>query len=151
MRTLMILLLVAGCGDDGGGGTHLDAPSGTQDAPATGTALTVKNVLSWCSIAANGGTETTGDLVVHVPPGEVTLTAKGAGQFVLGAQMWHHTDGTTDNTGVPGTVTGSGASATSTAKVTVGTTAKCVWVCCPFANGSGCEVGAPDNRGDPCN
>jgi hypothetical protein len=48
--------------------------------------------------------------------------------------MWHGVDG--DNgSGVTGTVSGMA----STAQVTIASnTAKCVWVCCPFASGSGC-------------
>ena len=51
--------------------------------------------------------------------------------------MWHHTSGDT-GTGEPGTVTGTGAATQSAAMVTVGATATCAWVCCPFVGGTGC-------------
>jgi hypothetical protein len=61
--------------------------------------------------------------------------------------MWHHVDGTTGDVGIPGTQTGSGSAALSTTMVTVGSAAKCVWVCCPFTNGTGCD---PAAIGDQC-
>ncbi len=144
MRILVFALAVAGCSSDST--KTVDAPKAGVDSPA-GTTLTIKNVFSWCSVTVAGGTASTAAVITtHVPPGQITLTAKGAGTFILGPDMWHHVDGTTGNTGVAGTVAGD----TSTAKITVGATAACAWVCCPFPNGSGCATGAPDNLGDLC-
>lgn len=109
---------------------HLDGPPGTQQ-------LTVKNYLNWCSVTVNGGTASAApQQQVFVAPGTYTLTAtKASAAFTIGPKMWHHTDGDTANMGEDGTQ----ASGTSTAMVTVGTAATCVWVCCPFTNGTGCD------------
>ena len=110
--------------------TKMDGPPGTSP-------LTVKNVLSWCSVSVNGGAASTAaSQIVNVQPGMITLTASPVAGFILDAHMWHHTDGDTAGTGEAGSVTGM----TSTAKATVTAAAKCVWVCCPFTNGTGCAV-----------
>lgn len=168
MRILVGLIAVSlvACGDDGGkgsgdGGTHdgggsdggaidgatdgamADAP---LDGPPGTTPLTVKNYLSWCNLKVNGGAESTASVQnVNVTPGAITLVARGIGTaqtptFIIGGNMWHHTDGDSGS-GEPGTITaGAEPNGTSTATVTVGATAKCVWVCCPFPNGTGCNV-----------
>ena len=103
-----------------------------------GPTLTVKNFDVWCSVSVNGGAAST-DAVQTVPittPTDVALVATPASStFILGD--WHHTDGDTGS-GDPGTVSGT----MSTAKVNVGTSNVCVWVCCPFANppGTGCPT-----------
>lgn len=154
----------AACGgDDGGGGTTpkdaaatldspalpvdskvIDAPPVTVvDAPAGTAALTVKNYVSWCEVSVDGRSPSTADVqVVNVMPGAITLTATAATGFILGRDMWHHTDGDTGR-GEAGSV----LNGVSTAMVTVGASAKCVWVCCPFPDGSGCD---PDLLGDQC-
>ena len=128
--------------DSAGGG---DAPTDSAaDAPAGTFALTVKNYLSWCSVSVNGGTTSTmGMQTINVLPGTIPLTATAASStFQIGTNMWHHTTGDTANTGETGTVSGSGVSAQSAATATVGSAAKCVWVCCPFVGGTGCDPGA---------
>lgn len=153
----------AACGgDDGGRGTTtkdaatidtqappvdsklVDAPPPVSvDAPAGTALLTVKNYVSWCEVSVNGGTPSTADIqTVNVMPGTITLTASAATGFILGADMWHHTNGDTGR-GEAGSV----SAGVSTAMVTVATSAKCVWVCCPFPDGSGCE---PDVIGEQC-
>jgi hypothetical protein len=55
--------------------------------------------------------------------------------------MWHHTDGDTSGSGEAGTQSGSATTGKSTATATVvSTSGKCVWVCCPFTTGMGCNV-----------
>ncbi len=120
---------------------QVDAPPGSGS-----VALTVKNYLSWCTVrvGSNGTFSTSAVQTVNTASGQVALSAKPASAtFELGSDMWHHVDGDTGS-GFSGVQTGSGATAQSDATVTVSTTAKCVWVCCPFANtGSGCS-GLPD-------
>lgn len=123
----------------------IDAPKVFMDAPAGTATLTLKNYLNWCKIGIDGATPVqmaTG--TANLAPGTYNLVAQGATGFEIQPAMWHHVDGSTGNTGVDGTQTG-GASGTSTAMVTMGTTAKCVWVCCAFASdGHGCESTLPD-------
>jgi hypothetical protein len=108
------------------------------DTPA-GTNLVVKNVLSWCSVKVNGAAtgSTAASITVPVTAGAIPITATAASStFKIDANMWHHTTADT-GTGETGTVTGPESAVTAT--VTAGTT-KCVWVCCPFQNGTGCNV-----------
>lgn len=166
MRILVGLVSIAclgACGDDGGKGAGDDAPDDAAgdgqasdgaidsppidamiDAPAGATPLKVKNYLAWCSVSVNGAAASTASVQnVNVAPGEITLIATGIGDppmFIVAGNMWHHTDGDTGS-GEPGTIQGTmDPSKSSTAKVTVGAAAKCVWVCCPFPNGTGCNV-----------
>ena len=120
---------------------HNDAPHDTaaqhdspvqHDAPAGTAPLTVLNYLSWCSVTVGSGSASaSSSQVVNEAPGTVTLSATALSGFKLGD--WHHTNGDT-GTGDPGTVSGG----SSTAMVTMGSAAKCVWVCCPFTDGTGC-------------
>jgi hypothetical protein len=122
--------------DAGGGGT--DSGGGGADSGCDGVLLTVHNYLAWCSVSINGGTTSTaGTQTVCVPANtEVPLVHTAASSsFILGT--WHHTDGDT-GTGEAGTVSGS-MSSTTVQTDAVGTTA-CVWVCCPFPDGTGCDV-----------
>ena len=83
--------------------------------------------------ASTAATQTVG---IEGAPRTVTLVATAASaSFKLGTDMWHHTDGDT-GAGEAGSVAGP----MSTATIMVGTSAKCVWVCCPFTNGTGCNV-----------
>ena len=117
------------CGSSSSG-TH-DAPT-THDSPGSGTPLMVLNYDAWCSVAVgSNAASSSSSQTVNVTPGTITLTATALSGFILGD--WHHTNGDS-GTGDPGTVSGS----MSTAMVTVGSAAKCVWVCCPFTNGTGC-------------
>ena len=119
---------------------HVDArpPDAPQDGPAGTQQLIVRNYLSWCSVTANGGSPSTAEMqIVFVQPGTYTLTAtKASSTFTIGPKMWHHTDGDTQNMGEDGVQ----VAGTSTAMATVGNAIKCVWVCCPFANGTGCSA-----------
>src|SRR5207247_1127163 len=94
-------------------------------------------------VTVGTGTASTGAMqtVPITAAGMITLKASPANSsFEVSGNMWHHTDGDTGS-GETGTVTGTGTSAVSTATVTVTATAsKCVWVCCPFAGGGGCNV-----------
>ena len=113
-----------------------DAPPGTQP-------LTVKNYLNWCSVSVNGGAASSAaQQQVFVQPGQIALTASPLTGFILDDHMWHHTDGDTNGTGEAGTVTGNTSGTTATV---VSTSGKCVWVCCPFPDGTGCDPVV-----DPC-
>jgi len=138
------LAIAWGCGSD-------STPAKTDakvfmDAPGSGSGsgfnLTVKNAPTatpWCSITIAGGAASSAAVQTHAitSSGPITLTATPiSSTFALGSGMWHHTDGDTGS-GEDGTV----ATNTSTATVTVTAGAnKCVWVCCPFANGTGCPT-----------
>ncbi|HUS29849.1 MAG TPA: hypothetical protein VMZ53_15195 [Kofleriaceae bacterium] len=152
-----VVLILGACGGDDGGAQKdaavdskaIDAPIDGKtflDAPAGTTALTIKNELAWCEISVMGGTASTASTITtNVTPGSITLVAKaapGAGSapsaFKIAPNMWHHTTNDT-GTGETGTVAGTGDAATSTVMaLVVSGTPKCVWVCCPFKNGTGC-------------
>ena len=113
----------------------LDGPPGTQP-------LTVKNYLAWCSVSVNGGSASiAASQQVFVTPGAIPLSATARTGFILDAHMWHHTDGDTGS-GEAGSANGSASDATVTV---VSTSGNCVWVCCPFTNGTGCS-----NVADQC-
>jgi len=134
--SLVSIAMLAACG---GGGKSPAIDSATQhdapvhdaakvflDAPPGTFPLTVKNVISWCSVTVNGGPATTSSsIVTNVLPGPITLTATPIPNFEIGPTPWHLVDGDTGG-GVQGTLSGS----MTTATVTVGSAAKCVWVCC---------------------
>jgi hypothetical protein len=136
---LFLGLVLGGCGDSSTGSADarpVDAAAGSPDAAAP--MLTVKNYLSWCSVSVGGAATSTAatQTVAASTAADVTLVATAASaSFILGD--WHHTDGDTSGAGDPGTVSGS----MTTAKVMVsGTASKCVWICCPFTNGTGCPT-----------
>jgi len=159
--SLFLIASVVGCGDDGGKGANKDAAIDSKvaidatpidaaiDAPmidaAPGTfPLKVNNYLAWCSVSVNGGTASTASTqTVNVLPGNIPLIAKGATGFKVGGNMWHHTMNDTGN-GETGVVTTPASGEQSAAVAVVGSAAKCVWVCCPFLNGTGCENTIPD-------
>ena len=156
---LLFALLATGCGDDGGKGTNKDAATDSKvaiDATPTDAAidasmvdaapgtfpLTVKNYLAWCDVSINGATASAASVqTVNLLPGTYTLVGRAANStFQIGPNMWHHTTGDS-GAGETGGVAGSGVTATSTVMVTVGSAAKCAWVCCPFSpGGNGCEA-----------
>ena len=100
-----------------------------------GPLLTVINYDDWCTVSVAGQPTSGGpNQVVTVTPGPITLVAKAASpSFEIAMDMWHDTDGDT-GAGETGLVSGT----SSTATVTVATTPKCAWVCCPFTDGTGC-------------
>jgi hypothetical protein len=144
MKLGLLLAVLAACGSSSNPQTDAAIPPDAkifQDAAVP--ALTVKDYLAWCSVKVNNGAASTMTQVVMPAAGPIPLVATAANStFKVGGNMWHHTDGDT-GTGEPGTVSGTGINTMSTATVTFGTTAKCVWVCCPFQNGTGCD-GLPD-------
>ncbi len=135
MRAIAIALLLAACHSSSA------KPDGHIDTPTADAAMgfTLKNYTSWCSVSLGTGMFTTAAIIQNPnePPGTLMLRAQPAtSQFELGPMMWHHTDGDTGS-GEAGTVSGGISSAT----VTIGTTGKCVWVCCPFSpGGTGCPT-----------
>lgn len=143
LRMLLVLGLAAtawGCGTSSGVETPAAAPAPTTCSGATPAALTVKNYLSWCSVSVGGHPASTAvSQTVCVAPGVVTLSAAALTGFELGPAPWHDTSGD-HGSGDAGAISGSGQSATSTTTVTVAGTGACAWVCCPFADGTGCPT-----------
>jgi len=143
---LAVSVLAYACGSSSSPGKVDGKPADGKpvDGPPGETAqLTVNNFESWCSVSINHDNATImNTYTATVGLGAVTLVASPASEtFELGSDMWHLVDGDSGS-GVAGTQAGSGDTATSTATVTISSTAaKCVWVCCPFANsGTGCNV-----------
>jgi hypothetical protein len=115
-------------------------PVDTGPADAGCVQLTVKNYLAWCSVSVAGATSSSAAVqTACVPRGTVSLSAQALSGFILGPAPWHDTLGD-HGSGDPGTVTGSGASAQSATSVVVSASSACVWVCCPFPDGSGCPA-----------
>lgn len=163
MKILTLVLFLAACGGDSSsvdaGATH-DSPSNHDGTPSTdapgsdaaladaavsdapaGPVLKLKNYLAWCTVAIDGhATSAASEQDVPVTAGTITMVASPASAaFELGTAPWHHTSGDTGN-GEAGSVVGSGVTAKSTATVVVGASGKCVWICCPFTDGSGCPA-----------
>jgi hypothetical protein len=135
-----------GTGGTGGMGGMAGMAGGAGEGGGSGggcVELTVINTSSWCSVSVAGEDPVTdAEITACVPAGEVDLEASAAdNNFQLGPTPWHGTDGDTGD-GEEGDVTGSGVNATSAATVTV-TGEDCVWVCCPFTNGTGCDIENP--------
>jgi hypothetical protein len=130
-------------------GGHAGAEAGVLDATIADAGaeasapcvnLTVLNYEVWCAVSVNGGDAEVADAeTLCVPPGTQQLAATALQFFELGPAPWHDTAGDMGQ-GDPGTVTGSGATAVDTTTVVVGSQPKCVWVCCPFDDGSGCPT-----------
>jgi hypothetical protein len=100
----------------------------------------VKNYLEWCSVTVGTNAAFTGASETYcVAAGSVNLSATALSGFELGPAPWHDTSGD-KGTGDPGTVSGSGATASDSTTVTVTTGSKCAWVCCPFPDGTGCPT-----------
>jgi hypothetical protein len=128
--------LLACSSDYGSTGYGVTGYGATTPSPATNSGvqtLTVMNFLSWCSVAVNDGTASTGALVTSsVTPGSVaTIVATPAsGSFQIGSDPWFGVD-QNDGGAASGTDVGRGTSETSTATVTIGVGAtQCVSVCC---------------------
>ena len=100
--------------------------------------LTVHNYKSWCGVSINGSATfpTTDPQTVCVTPGTIALIEEPASNiFEVG--LFYGTTGDT-GAGDPGTCTGTGSTEKCSTSVVVGSTPKCVFVCCPFTSGSGC-------------
>ncbi len=102
-------------------------------------ALVVMNTKVWCDVSVAGGTASSAAVqTVCVTPGTVNLSASPLSGFKLGP--WHHTAGDTGtgDQGAPAPLADGGTA--SAATVTVPSTGKCVWICCPFTDGTGCPT-----------
>ncbi len=149
MKLSLLMIALAACGGGGstsvdaaidGKGVTVDAPHANIDAASGGPMLLVKNFDSWCNVTVNGGTASSSAAQnVAVTAGTINVSAVALSGFILGPKPWHDTAGDT-GTGDPGTVTGTGQAASSATTVVVGASGKCIWVCCPFTNGTGCPV-----------
>lgn len=143
MKSLGLILILAACGGGGSGNVDgaVDSPKladAHNTADAGGTQLLLKNYLAWCSVAINGAAASSASVqMVSVPPNSIPMVAAPANAtFILGPAPWHHTAGDAGS-GDPGSV----ANGMSTATVTVAAgTTKCVWICCPFTDGTGCPT-----------
>jgi hypothetical protein len=131
-RTAALISILVGCGSS----SSLSPDAKGSGSGSDGVELMVKNYESWCSVAVgNNATSSAPSQTVFGSAGTINLVATPAGSaFEIGGNMWHGVDG--DNgSGVTGTVSGM----MSTAQITIASnTAKCAWVCCQFANGTGC-------------
>jgi hypothetical protein len=128
----------AGSSSSGGKSSTSGAGSGSSGACVD---LTVLNYLAWCSVSIAGDKASAAkSQTVCVAEGTVDLVATPASaQFEIGPAPWHDTAGDTGS-GDPGTMSGSGTSETDKTTVDVTGSSKCVWVCCPFTNGTGCPT-----------
>jgi hypothetical protein len=115
--------------------TATSSSTGGGCSGATPVSLTVKNYLSWCSVSVDGGAESSaGVQTVCVADGMIKVDAKAGAGFILGKTPWHDTVGDMGS-GDPGVVTG------MTSEALVKTPDHtCVWVCCPFPDGTGCPA-----------
>jgi hypothetical protein len=101
----------------------------------------VKNYLSWCNVTVNGGTASISSeqTVCVAANGTVPVSAVARQGFTLPADPWHDTTGDTGS-GDPGTLTGSGQTASDATTVTVTTGTKCAWVCCETTGSTDCPT-----------
>ena len=130
------LVLCAACG----GGSN--APTVDAFTFNDSLYLTVENVGGHCSVTIEELEPVTAaeDTVADFTPGQtIALAASAMPGFTLG--LWHHTTHDTGS-GDPGTVTGSGPDATSSAAVMLGQDPGCVWICCGSGSGD-CAVADP--------
>ncbi len=133
---LLGLAGLSGCGSS----ASASPPPCSGSTPA---ALTVKNYLDWCAVSIEGAAPSSAATqTVCVADGTVALSASALTGFELGPDPWHRTAGDT-GAGDPGTVTGTGQTATSSTTVNVTGSSACVWVCCPFPDGTGCPTADP--------
>jgi hypothetical protein len=130
LRTVALISVLVACGSSS------SSPDASNGSGSGGLQLTVKNYQSWCSVAVGTGATSAGpSQTVNVSAGVTTLVATPASAtFEIAGDMWHFVDGDASGSGVTGTVSGT----MSSAMVTISNASKCVWVCCPFANGTGC-------------
>ena len=119
--------------------------------------LTVKNYKDWCTLSVNGqalpnsGPPAMGSSTVCVPPGTVDLVASPySTHFELGPHPWYGTSGD-QGSGDPGVYVDAGIgdagvnSTNSTTVVVIGGSSACVWACCPFTDGTGCDLATTGN------
>ncbi len=127
---------------DGGVGDAIPQSGEAGDgATCHGTELTLLNHDSGCAVSIAGqAASTSSSQITCVLPGTVTLTATAEPGFEVKGKVWHGTAGDTAGAGETGSVAGSGSGATTTATVTLTAGTKCVAICCPFADGSGCSA-----------
>lgn len=88
--------------------------------------LTIDNFLAWCSVSVNGGAATTSPVPTPFTPGALVplFGQPASAAFIWG--YWRDTD-------VPGHDINQSITVTMTSDRTV-------FVCCPFANGTGCPA-----------
>jgi hypothetical protein len=128
-------------GDPGLDGGPRDASSNPadgsdSDGAASCSTLTIRNYSSWCSVSVNESAFSMAAEQSVCVQGTAHLAATATSGFILGDAPWHHTDGDSGN-GEQGTLSGSGPAEQSAATKTL-TSDACVWICCPFPDGSGC-------------
>ena len=132
----------SGSGSSSGSTSSSGSSSGVAEAgeaSTTGeggacTTVNVYNFDSWCTVSVGGAaTAAAATYSACVIPGESILIDVGPknGTFELGPDPFVYASG-------PGTAT-DGGGLTSTLNLLVGSTPACVLLCCPFANGTGCD------------
>src|SRR5438067_632679 len=101
------------------------------DVPGNFVAFTLLNYQGWCNVKIGSGTYSpASSTTVFVAPGVQALSAQPNGSnFMLGSDMWHHTNGDPGpgsgsgsgvaTIGEAGSQSGSGSAATSVANATV--------------------------------
>ncbi|HEV8246595.1 MAG TPA: hypothetical protein VGP93_12540 [Polyangiaceae bacterium] len=124
-----------GTAESAGGAGGETASGGAGGAPGCVT-LTIKNYANWCQVQIGTGAFASGTtLTACLDAGTIDVAAKAndvdftPGTFKIVADMWHHTDNDagTQVAGVSSTTKSLSSDA-------------CIWVCCPFTNGTGCPV-----------
>lgn len=149
MRTWLLLLavVVGACSngsnsntpDSGGDGGEAGADGG-----CSGGTITVHNFEQWCTVSLNGAASSvSSSYETCVPLGNSAPIVVGpaSASYELGPNPFVHISGLEVPDGsLPGKVQGDGGfGSTSTVIVGVSSGPGCVLVCCPFADGTGCD------------
>ena len=145
----IVLVVIGSCASPTTSNSDASVQRGIFDAEVDGPPGTapviVKNYQSQCSVTVRNGVASTEPIQrIDVYNIVVPLSAVALPGFELGPTPWHDTDGD-HGSGDPGTISGSGQSASSTATISLGSIgdaappAACVWVCCESAGG-GCPT-----------
>ncbi len=128
-------------GTDGSGGT--DGGEAGADGGCSGGTVTVHNFDSWCTVSINGAassTAATSEACVALGNSFAIVVGPASASFELGPSPFVLIGGLEVPDGAAPTVVGDGGFG-STSKMIVGMSGGpgCVLVCCPFADGSGCD------------
>lgn len=126
---------------DSGGGN--DAGEAGADGGCSGGTVTVHDFDGWCTVSINGGassTAPTSDACIALGNSFPIVVGPASASFELGPSPFVRIRGLEVPDGSAPTVVGDGGVG-STSKMIVGMSGGpgCVLVCCPFADGSGCD------------
>ena len=128
--------------DSGGGNDAGEA--GVDGGGCSGGTVTVHDFDGWCSVSINGGassTASTADACIALGNSFPIVVGPASASFELGPSPFVRIRGLEVPDGSAPIVTGDGGVG-STSKMIVGMSGGpgCVLVCCPFADGGGCEA-----------